>query len=285
VRLVMKNSLPTDKFNRSVFMTDIRGIYDKGRQLGAEGLAMSMPGILDARRGFMYTGGSLTFIHDEDMAQNISRLCDGVKVTIENDAKAAARAEMADGALAGIRDAVIILVGTGVGGAVINDGRIMRGSHFFAGELSFMSDDAEGNRLAPHFIGITCSVTGLIHEYALAAHRAVTKVDGRTVFDQLAKGDVKAEVAIRRLARRIAALILNLQCVVDPEVVAIGGAVSIQPRLIDLIGQELAAVRASNIVVSHAMPTVRVVACRHHNDANLLGAYRWYQEHDEEANG
>ena len=66
---------------------------------------MSMPGRIDPDKGYCYTGGALVYIHDINMAELLSERC-GVRVTIGNDAKCAANAELGFGSLRDIQDGV-----------------------------------------------------------------------------------------------------------------------------------------------------------------------------------
>lgn len=84
------SSAVTPRNDLNSFLREIRKIYD--RYQGISGIAVSIPGIIDTERGFMYTGGSLDYIRDIPMAETISELCEGLPVSIENDAKAAATA-------------------------------------------------------------------------------------------------------------------------------------------------------------------------------------------------
>ena len=111
------SSAVTPRNDLNSFLREIRKIYD--RYQGISGIAVSIPGIIDTERGFMYTGGSLDYIRDIPMAETISELCDGLPVSIENDAKAAATAELYAGVLKHAKNGIILTLGTAVGGTVI----------------------------------------------------------------------------------------------------------------------------------------------------------------------
>ena len=82
---------------------------------------MSMPGVLDSRTGFMHTGGKIECIHDINMAELLEKECK-VPVTIENDAKSAALAEVWRGALKDCENAVVREHGLFRHGAPLFDG-------------------------------------------------------------------------------------------------------------------------------------------------------------------
>lgn len=112
-----------------LFRKKYREYFDTLREIflelgdGIDGIAMSVPGILDSRTGYVYSGGALCYISEINFADEVSRLCNGVPVTIENDAKAAAMAELSSGVLKGIKDASVVLFGTAIGGCTIATGK------------------------------------------------------------------------------------------------------------------------------------------------------------------
>ena len=77
------SSVATPRDNLDSFLHVIRSVYEMYQ--GISGIAISIPGIIDVDRGFMYTGGSLDYIRDIPMKERISELCDGLPVSIEND--------------------------------------------------------------------------------------------------------------------------------------------------------------------------------------------------------
>lgn len=278
-QIVWKDQLPTHCLNSQLFNRDIQAIYQKAKNENLVGIAMSMPGILDDQRGYMYSGGSLLFIHNVNMTQKISQLCDGIPVSIENDAKAAARAEMKDGAVADCKDALILLVGTALGGTAISGGRILRGAHFFAGEYSFMSSNEQGSRHYDQILGTTCGVGSMYQEYAKSANISIKKVDGHYLFDRVKAKDKKAIAAVNNLAKRLAVVIVNMISVVDPSKIAIGGGISAQPAFIEAVTKQVNKILSAKNFASMFLPKPEIVACRYGNDANLLGAVLAFQQH------
>ena len=113
------------------FLATLRKIYDEcGEKI--DGIAMSVPGMLDNKTGFMYTGGSCWFIKNLNFAEILSAKCDGIPVALENDAKAAGLAELKAGALKDANNGYVITLGTGIGGCTVVDRKIVRGVNQFA---------------------------------------------------------------------------------------------------------------------------------------------------------
>ena len=127
---------PTPNESQDALLARLKELYDEiGKD--TEGIAVSMPGMIDSDNGYCRTGGMLVYNQDKYVALQISELC-GCPVHIDNDGKCAAWAEYTVGSLAGCQNAAAFIIGTGVGGGLIIDGKLVRGKHFSAGEFSFV---------------------------------------------------------------------------------------------------------------------------------------------------
>lgn len=257
-----------------LFRKKYREYFDTLREIflelgdGIDGIAMSVPGILDSRTGYVYSGGALCYISEINFADEVSRLCNGVPVTIENDAKAAAMAELSSGVLKGIKDASVVLFGTAIGGCTICNGEIIRGSNQFSGEFS--SIKLRSSRGTKETWG-NFGVHTMYDEYA--AQKGIEKgaVTGEMLFEKAEAGDKKACEIVRNYCRLMCEPICNLQVVTDPQVIAIGGGISSQRLFIDMLREEVE--RSCKEIKSPNYPTPTLVACKYRNDANLIGAY------------
>ena len=89
-RILSQDKYPTICDDYDAFMEQIRKVYEI--HSGVSGIAVSMPGLIDVERGYAHTGGAILCLANRNVAQEISCLCDGLPVSIENDAKAAAGA-------------------------------------------------------------------------------------------------------------------------------------------------------------------------------------------------
>lgn len=257
-----------------LFRKKYREYFDTLREIflelgdGIDGIAMSVPGILDSRTGYVYSGGALCYISEINFADEVSRLCNGVPVTIENDAKAAAMAELSSGVLKGIKDASVVLFGTAIGGCTICNGEIIRGSNQFSGEFSSIKlRSSSGTKETWGNFGVHT----MYNEYA--AQKGIEKgaVTGEMLFEKAEAGDKKACEIVRNYCRLMCEPICNLQVVTDPQVIAIGGGISSQRLFIDMLREEVE--RSCKEIKSPNYPTPTLVACKYRNDANLIGAY------------
>ena len=254
------------------------------------GCAISMPGRIETRTGIAHTGGMLSaFMWEQPFAAQVeARL--GVPVTIANDGKCAAAAEAWTGALAGVENGLVLVLGTGIGGGIILNGKVLMGAHAAAGEVSGLvtdvariePDDFNLTRVekfaeAPLWAGLA-SATGLILEYARQKHlpEGSPMPNGEEIFAAYNAGEPEAQQALKLFARRVAIGILSLQNVLDVEKVAIGGGISAAEALLPAIQAELDWLFERCTV----MPTVKpeLVRCRYGNDANLIGALKLFFE-------
>ena len=208
----------------------------------------------------------------------------GLPVYVENDANAALLAERAYGAARGTSDAMLLTLGTGIGGALVLGGRLHRGATGSAGELGHIVIDLDGppcpgkcpNRGC---LEVMASGTAIGREgqaaarsnpdsalgRALAAGRTVT---GALVTELAADGDPVARSVLELTGRRLGAGLASLANAFDPEVIVIGGgAIAADEMLLGPAREEM---------VARALPppasSVRVVRAHFGEEAGMLGA-------------
>ena len=137
--LIEKSSVPTPSDTLEHFVETIGEIYDQYAD-SIDGMALSMPGIIDPDKGYQFTGGALKYIDKLDTVQLLKQRCP-TNITIGNDAKCAANAEIGYGNLRDIQDGAVVILGTGIGGCLIKNHQVHTGRHFSAGEFSFIKTD------------------------------------------------------------------------------------------------------------------------------------------------
>lgn len=227
-----------------------------------------MPGIIDSKKGFMYTGGSLRYINNVNIVEILQNKT-GLPVTAENDAKCAAVAELWKGALKDCENAVVIVCGTAVGGAVIRNREVVSGKNFMAGEFSYVMTDSVGEYKMSNCLAETAGAPALLKSVSEETGIPVEKLSGEKAFSLANQGDEHALEGIRKHAKKLAVQIHNYQYIFDPEKIAIGGGISEQPLLLQLIKEELTKI---NGIFPWTLPIPEVTTCKFFNDANLIGA-------------
>lgn len=238
-----------------------------------EGIALSMPGRLDREKGYAYTSGALGYLSNTDVKGEFEKRF-GITTFIENDGKAACLAEMWKGNLKDVRDGVVLILGTGIGGGIMLNRQLWRGWNGAAGEFSVLTTDFHPATLAAGWwANINGTPSGLVHPYAKAMDLPVEEVNGKIFFQALHEGNDKAKAIFDTFVENAVTAIYDLQCVLDVQKYCIGGGISAQNILIDSIRQ---GVDAYYEKYQHMIPMCKpeVDRCQFNNDANLIGALK-----------
>ncbi|EJF01557.1 ROK family protein [Liquorilactobacillus mali] len=266
---------PTEKVSFIRKLKEIIAVY----QQGIFGVAISVPGKVNSQKGIVYYGGSLPFLDQLNFKELIQNQFDGLSVAVENDGKAGALAELWLGSLQNKPNSAAIILGTGVGGGIIINNQLLPGSHFQAGELSFMINNYQLDGY-DKMVGMSCSAVKMIEQIAITLDLP-DKKDGLAVFELLSQQNQQAWDIFRTYCRRIAYLILNVQSVVDLSTYAIGGGISGQPLLVKTINEEYDEILSELPLVKETLKRPDIKKAKFENSANLYGAlYSLLQEMD-----
>lgn len=235
---------------------------------GVQGICISMPGVIDRIKGFAYTGGAYKWVDRMPLAPELSETF-GMPVTICNDAKAAALAELGFGNLKDVRNGVAIILGTGIGGAVVIDGKLLDGSHYSSGEFSFIREDIHERGRGTDMFAFTNGVQGL--KDAIKAASGLEDIDGLKAF-RLIKEEHNEQVlqGVKDFCWYLAFHIYNLQSIIDANRFVIGGGISNEPMFIELVQEAVQEKFAT--ALAPAIPMPEIMVCRYQSDANLVGA-------------
>ena len=203
-----------------------------------EGVGVGVPGpVLDSRI-VPIVCANLGGWGDRNVAEDLSALLDGLPVLVGNDANVAALGEIWMGAAKGCRNAVMVTLGTGVGGGVIVNGKVIDGVHGAGGEIGHIT-------VNPHETAVCgCGKRGCLEQYSSATGvvRCMTKLleedpdtpcvlrdtdfVAKDVFDAARSGDVLAAREVDQMTATLGMALANIAAVVDPEMFLIGGGVA-----------------------------------------------------------
>lgn len=147
----------------------------------------------------------------------------GRKAAVLNDAHAALMGEIWQGAAAGVSDVIMLTLGTGVGGAIVTDGQLLRGHFGKGGHLGHVSVDMTG---APDICGIPGSLEDMIGNHNVAERSGGRFSSTRELVSALKTGDEGARKTWERSVRALAVAVASYVNVLDPELVLIGGGIS-----------------------------------------------------------
>jgi glucokinase len=245
------------------------------------GVGFGLPSQIDQRRGRVLDSTNVP-LEDLDFKDEMVRRL-GMPVEIDNDANVACLAEVRIGAARGARDVVMLTLGTGVGGGLVLDGKLYRGSVGAGAELGHMSVDEDGPPCQGHCPSRGClevltSATGVMAaaqriaderpDGSLAMARAGgLELDVRYVIEHAKGGDAESVQVLEVVGRHLGVGIANYANIFNPELVVIGGGISAAGEL--LLGPARAEYQQR---VLRATSNARVVVAELGNDAGVLGA-------------
>lgn len=201
-----------------------------------EGAGMGVPGAV-LRDSYVKPCVNLDQWGGFDVAAEMEKLC-GFTVKILNDANAAALGEMGHGSGKGYKNMVFVTLGTGVGGGIVVDGKLLAGVHGAGGEIGHIKVVEGSDRVCG------CGKTGCLEQYASAtgivksakelladpgvetALRQYDPLTCKDIFDCAAKGDKTAIQLADEMCRLLGKALASVSCVCDPEVIVVGGGVA-----------------------------------------------------------
>lgn len=249
-------------------------------------LGIASPGIVDDTTGEVIYANNLDFRHFPILPE-LRKLVDIPELHIENDANAAAWGEAIAGAAKGSKSSVMITLGTGVGGGIVDGGKVFKGFNSAAGELGHIVIRVDGRPCTCGRRGCWeaySSATGLINMTKeklsecertgretlmtkLVAEKG--KVNGRTAFDGRRLGDAAASEVVDEYIKYLASGIASMINIFQPEVLSIGGGISNEGQyLLDLVTPRVREQQYGTGLVP--MPDIRIAKLR--NDAGIIGA-------------
>ncbi|MSQ37638.1 MAG: ROK family protein [Chloroflexi bacterium] len=230
-------------------------------------IGCSSPGPLDHRTGVVHTAPNLTGFTDLPLGALLGAAFDH-EVFVDRDTSMAAVGEALAGAAIGSRDFVYLTVSTGLGGAVVSGGRMIRGATGTAGELGHWPVALASNAGVPV---CGCGAPGCAEAFAGGRNLAerAGRADAAAVFAAAAAGDPLALRLVRDAEEALGALVVGIANVLNPERIVVGGAVAEhQPAHV------LAPMRAAIAGRAFGRPAavLRVVPAALGADVGLVGA-------------
>ena len=196
-----------------------------------------------------------------------------------NDANAAALGEMWKGAARGKKNVLVITIGTGVGGGIIVDGHILLGSHGFAGELGYLKPPFILNEpvVRRGCYEDYASMSALVRMVKDAASKEIIdskygiETNGKMIFEGIKNGDEKLREISERWIDNIAAGMVSLVHIFNPQIILIGGGVSSQKELfIDKLEKSI-----MNNIMDEFRIDLKIQPASLKNDAGMIGAVKF----------
>ncbi|TYP74816.1 ROK family protein [Paenibacillus methanolicus] len=231
-----------------------------------DAIAISTAGQVDAAAGtIVYANGNIpnyagTRIKDALEARF------GKPVRVENDVNAAALGEACFGAARGYRDFLCLTFGTGIGGAIVLDGKLYRGADGVAAEFGHMFTHAlgeSGDAGKAAFYESYASTSALVR---IAAGIDPLCADGRTFFDRVNQGDERMGAILQAWVSETAAGLASLIHIFNPPAIIVGGGVMEQEPLVRMVEKR------TRELIMDSFQGVRILRAELGNKAGMLGA-------------
>ena len=255
-----------------------------------EGIGIGTPGAIDSKHGIVEYSCNLPTFTSYPLADKLKQLTGIEHIRVDNDANAAALGEAVAGAAKGSSSSVMITLGTGVGGGIVIDGKILSGYNGAGGELGHMVIKKDG-------VPCPCGRHGCFEAYCSASalvrmtkerlselkERSIPSLmldmcqndpqsaTTRTAFSASREGDVEARKLIDEYSEYLACGIVNLINALQPEVLTIGGGLSgegeyLLTPLLPIIERE----QYTRSYPKHKQTEIRIATLA--NNAGLIGA-------------
>jgi len=242
----------------------IRNILDEYRNYEIKGICVSTAGVVNPEKGEIayagptipkYTGTKIK----EELEKEFSISCE-----VENDVNCAGLGEYWKGAGKGSKSMVCLTIGTGIGGSVILDGKLLNGIGYTAGEIGYM--DVNGS-----YIQNIASSRYLVEKVQKEKEEkegitdAITGVD---IFELAKKGDEICIAGINEIISNLAVGVRNIIYLLNPEVIVIGGGITAQKEYLE----EKIRKEVNDGMISDMFRKTRIELAQQGNQAGLLGA-------------
>ncbi|HEX4200777.1 MAG TPA: ROK family protein [Chthoniobacterales bacterium] len=257
----------------SAMIQEIKALKERYPEVQAVGFGV--PGIIDPIEGMVI---HLTNVKgwSQIPLRSIIQSATGLVTNLENDAKAMAYAEWKHGAGAQVPNVVCVTLGTAVGGALILNGKLYRGTNYVAGEIGQMSIDYQGvdfvygNKGALEAYVGHYKIAGRAREIYAAAGKQISESesDPRNLSKLADQGDPLADQVWKDIGLKIGVGLINVIWLVNPGRIVLGGGVSqAGERLIGYIRETI-----QNRCEKTFWENLEVVPAALGNDAGIIGA-------------
>jgi fructokinase len=238
--------------------------------IGSSTVGVGMPGVVSPASGLVKNANS-TWLNGRPLAEDLAARL-GRPVRLANDANCFALSEATDGAAAGLAVVFGVILGTGVGGGLVVNGRVVTGANAIAGEWGHnpLPWPEAGEWPGP---GCYCGRTGCIETFlsgpGLARDyiaRTGCELDAAEIVAAAGSGDAEARETVSRYERRLARGLASVINVFDPDAIVLGGGVSNIARLYERVPRLW-----TEFVFSDAIVT-RLVRAVHGDSSGVRGA-------------
>lgn len=241
-----------------------------------EGVAFSSPGVVNQEKRMIEGISAIPYTLHFPIYDELEALFD-LRVSFENDANCVALAEVWQGAAKGLQDVILVVIGTGIGGSIILDGKLRKSPNLFSGEFGYAFLDGD------HTFSELGTAVNMATRYEKRLNLPKGSISGEDIF-RLAEEE-NHPIAIEEVElffHYLAKGLHNLFYTLDPEMILIGGGISNRPHIIENIHEGIEKLYAG--FPDNDFPLkINLATCHFRKDANLIGAvYNYKLKHPQE---
>lgn len=265
-QILIKKSMETEAFKGGPeILKKAIGIVEEligETQSEISGICISTAGMVDIEKGSIFYSAPLIPNYAGTQFKVVLEEKFKIPCEVENDVNCAGLAEYQSGVAKGSRVAVMLTIGTGIGGCIILDGKIFHGFSNSACEVGYMHlDGGEFQDLGAASI-LTKKVAGRKQE-------SESDWDGYHIFESAKQGDEICIQAIDEMADVLGKGISNICYVLNPEIVVLGGGIMAQE---EFLGERIKQA-VKKYLVSSIEANTTIAFAKHQNNAGMLGAF------------
>lgn len=253
--IVAEATEPTDpRGGRHVLMQirqlALRLAAGKGIDAGRiRSVVVGTPGVLDRESGAITLLPNIAGLSEINVPAILAELFGG-DVAIENDVNLAMLGEAWQGCAQGCENAAFLSLGTGTGLGLIVNGKLARGAHGAAGEVSYLPIGADlysAEALAVGAFELEVGSHAIVRRYLAMQGSGAASV--RDVFIRLEAGDAVAASVLDDVARSLALAVAALCSILDPEIIVLGGSIGMRQELLERVQAALPGAFARPVAV------------------------------------
>ena len=242
----------------------IKDILEQYVTYDIKGICVSSAGVVNPEKGeIVYSGPTIPGYTGTKIKEEIEKEF-GIRCEVENDVNCAGLGEYWKGAGKGSKSMVCMTIGTGIGGSVILDGKLLNGIGYTAGEIGYM--DVNGQFIQE--VASSRFLVKKVQEEKEKKEGMKQNITGVDVFELAKKGDEICIDAIDMLIENLAVGIRNIMYLLNPEIVIIGGGITAQKEYLE----ERIRKRVNDGMISDMFKKTKIELAQQGNQAGLLGA-------------
>ncbi len=232
-------------------------VYNEQEEIA--GISISSPGVVDSKKGTVGGASALDYIHGPNFKE-IFKAKTNLDIAIENDANCAALSEVYFGENKDKENIIYVVIGSGIGGAILNNKQILYGANGYGGEFGYqiVNDKMQSWSEVGSTVNLVNRVRKVMNNFF---------IEGKEVFE-LAQTNEQVQALVEEFYECNARALFNLQMAFDPDIILLGGGISENKQVIKEIQNRIELLRKRGKLEQE----INVKVGQYGANANLYGA-------------